>query len=145
MKVVNLNKGSDVLTQIPEAPSYFDGPTKRHWKKISKVLITAKVLKSIHLKALEILAQNSAQHEFALKEIHRKNNAKRGSGYIQKFSTGATNISPEVTLKEKAENKMLQVIKQFGLDPKSEKDLNIENTNQTDLLEALGLSKKKAN
>jgi phage terminase small subunit len=88
------------------------------------------------------LAQNASQHEFAIKQIQKKNREEMGSGFIQTFKTGASNITPEVTLKEKAEKTMLQVIKQFGLDPKSEKDLALEPSNQTDLLEALGLSKK---
>jgi P27 family predicted phage terminase small subunit len=142
MEIVGKGSGNDVLSQVPTPPNYLDGPTKRHYKKIAKALIGAKVLKTIHLSALEILAQNSAQFEFAVKAIHKKNNQKSGTGYIQVFKTGAANITPEVSLKEKAENRMLQVIKQFGLDPKSEKDLDIDNAGQTNLLEALGLGKK---
>lgn len=142
MEIVGKGSGSDVLSVVPKPPAYFDGPTKRHYSKIAKALIGAQLLKTIHLSALEILAQNAAQHEFAIKAIHKKNTRKAGTGYIQTFKTGASNITPEVTLKEKAEKTMLQVIKQFGLDPKSEKDLAHEPANQTDLLEALGLNKK---
>jgi len=140
MEVVHIGKGTDILSTIPTPPVYFDGPTKKHYRALAKLLITAKILKGIHLPALEILAQNKAQHEFALRSIHKKNNRKAGTGYIQTFKSGAANITDEITLKEKAERAMFQCIKQFGLDPKAEKDLNLEPANQTNLLEALGLT-----
>lgn len=143
MEVVHIGKGTDILSKIPTPPSYFDGPSKKHFKALAKLLIASQVLKEIHLPALEILAQNKAQHEFALRQIHKKNNRKAGTGYIQTFSNNTSNISTEVVLKQKAEHAMLQCIKQFGLDPKSEKDLNIEPVNQTNLLEALGLTNTK--
>ena len=139
MEVVHIGKGSDILKSIPAAPAYFDAASKRHFKQVAKILIAAKILKEIHLPALEILAQNKAQLEFALRAINKKNKVKLGTGYIQKFTTGAENISVELSLKKQAEYTILQCIKQFGLDPKSEKELNHQPDNQVNLLEALGL------
>ena len=141
MEVVHKGEGTDLIKQMPKAPTYFDGKGKRHFENIARILIAAEILKEKHLLPLEILAQNKAQHEWAIREINRKNKKRHGSGYIQNFQSGASNITAEVSLKEKAEKVMLQCIKQFGLDPRSEKELNIEPANQTNLLEALGLAK----
>ena len=141
MELVHKGEGSDLIKVMPKAPTYLSPSAKRHYKKIAKILIASDLLKEKYLTMLEILAQNKSQHEFALREINRKNKKLNGSGYIQSFKSGANNITAEVTLKEKAEKAMLQCIKQFGLDPKSEKELNLEPSNQTDLLQALGLAK----
>ena len=141
MELVHKGEGSDLIKVMPKPPTYFSPSAKRHFKKLAKILIASELLKEKHLSTLEILAQNKGQHEFALREINRKNKHRNGSGYIQTFTSGANNITAEVTLKEKAEKAMLQCIKQFGLDPKSEKELNLEPANQTNLLEALGLAK----
>jgi phage terminase small subunit len=66
---------------------------------------------------------NLEQWEWALKQIQKKNRRKAGSGYIQTFNTGAANVSVEISLKRDAEKAIMQCIKQFGLDPKSEKEL----------------------
>lgn len=141
MEIVGKGNGSDVLSQVPKAPVYLDAASKRHWKVLSRILIGAEILKTMHLPTLEILATAAGQREYAIRAINKKNRRSPGSGFIQTFKSGANNISAEVTLKEKAEKTMLQCIKQFGLDPKSEKELNHEPSNQTDLLEQLGLAK----
>jgi phage terminase small subunit len=94
-------------------------------------------LKDIYLTALEVYAESAAQFEWALREIQRLNNEKMGTGYIQKFSSGAKNISAEVTLKDKAEDSILKCCKIFGLDPKSDKDLKDVNPGQYDLFDEL--------
>jgi len=96
---------------------------KYHFKKTAEILIAANQLKRIHIPALELMAVNLEQWEWAYEEIHRKNRRKRGTGYVQKFSSGAENISVYVSLKRDAEKAIMQCIKQFGLDPKSEKEL----------------------
>lgn len=123
MKVVGLDKGTDYLKKLPAPPTYFGTKAKAHYKKFGSVLIAGEQLKRIHLPALEVLAENFEQWEWAVREIRSKNKKEHGSGYIQKFNTGAKNISVEVTLKRDAEKAMMQCFKQFGLDPKSEKEL----------------------
>lgn len=129
-----------LLKKVPAAPAYLDTASKRHWKKIAQILIDAEVLKSTHLTGLEILVDAKSQFEFAVKAIKKANTKKAGTGYIQSFSTGAKNISVELTIKRDATKTMMTCLKQFGLDPKSEKDLNTEETPQMNLLEALGLA-----
>ena len=112
------------MKKVPPVPSYFGTRGIFHFKKIAKILIGVEKLKSIHVPALELMAVNLEQWEFAVKEIRKKNKSNLGSGYIQTFGTGAKQISVEVTLKRDAEKAILQCFKQFGLDPKSEKELS---------------------
>ena len=141
MTIKHLNK-EIILIILQKAPEYFNEVTKRHYKNIGESLITANVLKITLLPTLEVLAQNMAQYEFALKEINRKNNIEAGSGYIQSYKTGNANVSAEVTLKEKAEKNIYICIKLFGLDPKSEKDLGKEEKKEEeDIFKLMGLTK----
>lgn len=123
MEIVGKGNGTDLLTDLPRPSGFLDSVSKRHYKELGTILITAKVLKRIHLRTLEMLATNCAQWEFAVKEIIKKNKEKSGSGYIQVFASKATNISTEVTLKRDAEKSMRENIAAFGMDPQSEKKL----------------------
>lgn len=126
---------SDLVKKPPTCPRYFDPVSRAQYKRLAEILITAKVLKERHLPTLEVLATNFAQFEMAVKAIAKKNKAKAMSGYVQTFSNQTTNISPEVTLKQKAEKQIFICLKAFGLDPKSEKDLgDTGDPNQLDFL-----------
>ena len=124
---------NQLLKKVPTPPVYLDATAKKHWRQVCSILIDAEVLKSIHLTALEILVDAKSQFEFAIRAIEKSNKRKVGSGYIQQYSTGAKNISVEMVLKRDATKTMMQCLKQFGLDPKSEKELNLEPSNQLDL------------
>ena len=123
MEIVGKGNGSDLILKLPGASRFLDTAAKKYYSKIGKLLIKSKVLKDIHLVTLEVLATNLAQWEFAVKEINRKNRKKMGDGYIQKYSTGATNISTELVLKRDAEKAIDRSIAAFGMDPQSEKKL----------------------
>lgn len=135
MKVVDMKSGKkETLTKLPKPPVYLNASAKKHFRRIGKKLMDVEILKKHHLPALEIIAVNYAQWEWALREISKKNKNKAGSGYKQKYQSGAENISVELTIKRDAEKLIMQSFKQFGLDPKSEKDLKqVENPNQTSL------------
>jgi phage terminase small subunit len=142
MKVVSINVGKDTLFKVPKAPVYLTDEAKKHYLFMGKILAKNERLKETYLNALEIYAEAMAQFEFALREIKRKNKEKFGAGYIQKFNSGAQNISVELTLKNNAEDTLFKCFKIFGLDPKSDKDLKeVANPNQTSLFEELMKSK----
>lgn len=142
MKVIHIEKNSQLIKQIPKPPIYFDNAIKKNYTRMAKVLINAQILKTRHLPTLEIFAVEFAQFEHAVKAIIKANKINQGSGYIQEFSTGAKNISAEVTLKQQAEKQLFVCLRRFGLDPKSEKELNLsEDPNQTNLIDQL-LGKK---
>lgn len=134
MKVVSRTQGTDLLSELPSPPAYLGTSAKSHYRKLGKILITSDRLKSIHLSALELMAENFAQWEWAVRQIRKKNKEKPGSGYIQKFKGGAQNISVALTVKRDAESAILKCFKQFGLDPRSEKELKATvDPAQTDL------------
>jgi phage terminase small subunit len=142
-KVISINKGKDTLLKCPKPPVYLSDKAKVHYKAMGTILAKNQRLKDLYLPALEIFADSMAQWEFATTEIKKANQEKMGTGYIQKFASGAANVSVYVTLKDKAEDSLFKCFKQFGLDPKSEKDLKAETTdpNQISLFEMM-LAKK---
>ncbi len=135
MEIVGKGTGSDKLTKLPSPKSFLDTASKRYYKEIGRALITAGVLKEIHLMTLNMLATNCSQWEFAVKKIKEKNAESIGSGYIQVYQSKATNISTELVLKRDAEKAMRENIAAFGMDPQSEKKLHkaLTDPNQTDL------------
>jgi phage terminase small subunit len=140
--VVSIGKGTDTLLEVPKPPVYLTDEAKKQYLKMGKILAKNKRLKEMYLPALELYAESMAQFQFAVSEIRKKNKEKTGSGYIQKFKTGAQNISVEVTLKKSAADDLLKCFKIFGLDPKSEKELKDDfNPDQTSLFEQF-LNKK---
>ena len=126
MEIAHIGKGKDTLSEVPKAPVYLTDEAKNHYSKMGNVLAKNDLLKEKFLPVLEVFAEAMAQFEFSLREIKKANKKEYGSGYYQKFKSGATNISVFITLKNNAIDDILKCCKQFGLDPKSEKDLKIE-------------------
>lgn len=128
--------GVKKLKTIPNPPVYLDSSAKKHYKKMAEILIKADRLSELFLPALEVFADAMAQFEWAIREINRKNKKRTGSGYIQNYATGATNISSELVVKREAESTLFKCFKQFGMEPRSEKELK-SNTDpaQMDLFE----------
>lgn len=124
------------LSEVPKPPSYLSNMAKKHYKNMGEKLLELKRLKSIFLEALEIYAEAMAQFEWATREINAKNKDGYGTGYIQVYRSKATNISTELVLRNNAEQTLLKCFKQFGLDPRSEKELKAtENPNQVNLFD----------
>lgn len=145
MEAVHIGKGKDTLNEVPKAPVYLSDDAKKHWHEMGSVLAKNDLLKEKFLAALQVYAEAMAQWEFALREIKKCNKEKFGSGYIQKFASGASNVSVYVTLKDKAEESILKCCKIFGLDPKSEKDLKATgDAGQFSLFEELMKSKQSS-
>lgn len=144
MNIVSLSKGSEYIKELPNASTFLGSKAKAHYKRMGKILIASECLKTIHLPTLEVLAENLEQWEWAIREIRTKNKTKPGTGYIQKFNSGAKNISVELTVKRDAEKAIMQCFKLFGLDPKSEKELKgMMDPSQGDLFE--GFNKRRTN
>ncbi|RZJ33740.1 MAG: P27 family phage terminase small subunit [Flavobacterium sp.] len=121
--VVHIGAGKDTLAKLPKAPAYLSPEAVIHYKRMGRYLIKVDRLKETYLAALEIYANAAAQYQWASEEINRKNGQKPGSGFMQVFASQATNISTEITLRNNAEKILFQCFKQFGLDPKSDKEL----------------------
>lgn len=139
---ISINRGKDTLLKCPKPPMYLSKEAKEHYKFMGNLLATQERLKELHLKGLEIYAVNMAQFEFAIRSIEEKNRDKMGTGFIQKFTSGAQNISVEVTLRNNATDNLFKCFKIFGLDPKSEKELkSVGDPGQTDLFAQLMMMK----
>lgn len=143
MNVVHVGKGKETLTEVPKAPVYLTDEAKKHWNEVGGILAKNDLLKEKFLTHLEVFSEAKAQWEFALREIKKANKEKYGTGYFQKFASGASNVSVFVSLKEKAIDDIMKCCKAFGLDPRSEKDLKIE-TGQLDLFAELMKQKKSS-
>lgn len=138
MKTVHIGIGKDTLSEVPKPPVYLNDQAKDHYKKMAAVLIKLNRLKESYLPALEIYSEAMAQWEFSNREIRKKNIEEHGSGYLQTYSTGATNITTEMVLRNKAVDMLWDCFKQFGLEPKSDKALkDTVDPNQTSLFEEL--------
>lgn len=134
--VVHIGTGKDTLSTVPSPPAYLSSEAKKHFKTMGQKLAPKERLKDIYIDALIIYAEAMAQFEWATKEINKKNKLAYGEGYIQTYKTGATNISTELVLRNNAADTLIKCFKQFGLDPKSEKDLNAAvDSGQFDLFE----------
>jgi P27 family predicted phage terminase small subunit len=123
MTIAHIGQGKDTLMKVPAAPGHLCVMGKRGYKMMGNYLAQAERLKSYYLPTLEIWAAAYAQWQYAMNEINTLNKIEPGKGFIQKFGSGARNLSPEVTLKNDAADTMMKCAKLFGLDPKSEKEL----------------------
>lgn len=143
-KVVHIGKAKDVLSEAPKPPVYLNDKSKEHYKRMAKWLIKQGRLKETYLPALDIYAEAMDQFEFSVRRIKEKNREEVGTGYIQTFKSGASNVTTEVSLKNNAEATLLKCFKQFGLDPRSDKELKaVHNPNQLSLFEELKTSMQK--
>lgn len=144
MKVIKIDKGSEFIKKLPAPNKKLGIRAKYHYNRIGKILISADKLKRIHLMVLEVVACEFEIWEWAMDEMKRKNKREIGSGYIQTFSSGATNITTEMGIKNTAYKNIIIASKQFGLDPKSEKELTgIVDPNQGDLWNGFNQMKKQ--
>jgi phage terminase small subunit len=69
MKTVHKGEASELVKEIPKSPSYLDTSAKQHFKKFARILISSESLKRIHLPALELMAENFSQWEWAVREL----------------------------------------------------------------------------
>ena len=142
--IVHIGKGKSTLTKIPKPPTYLSNSAKKHYREMASKLIKLERLKDVFLNALEIYAEAMATWEWAARERKEKNNEDPGTGHIQTYRTGATNLSTELIVMRDSEKTLFKCFKQFGLDPKSEKELKTTvDPDQIDLFESF-INKKNA-
>lgn len=144
MEVVKLNAEKPELIQVPKPPVYLTDEAKKHWYEMGNHLCSIGRLKKEFLTALEVFSEAKAEFEFASRQIRQKNKEEFGTGYIQTYKTGATNVTTEMVVRNAAIEKLLKCFKIFGADPKSEKELGSTGTGQLDLFEQLMQMKQNA-
>lgn len=139
---LEVQNDDDFLKDIPKWPTYFSPEQKKHYKQMGSILIKAKKVKETYIKALEIYAVAAAQMEWAIKAINEKNATKPGSGYIQVYASKATNITTEMVIRNDAISTLEKCFKQFGMDPRSDKDLKqVSDPGQLNIFEAFAMRK----
>ena len=138
MKTIGINDNLGLLSRVPKPPVYLTEYAKEHYRDMAKKLIKIERLKEVYLPALEVYAESMACWEWALREIKRKNKMAFGSGYIQTYSSGATNITTEMVMMRNAKSDILDCAKIFGLQPDSDKKLkSTTDPNQGNLFDEL--------
>lgn len=138
LSIAHKGKGKDTLTELGKLPAHLCAEGKKAYKAMGELLIKADRLKAYMLPVLEIYAAAHAQWVYACRAISEMNKKKAGAGFIQVFSSGATNITTQVSLRNDAAATMLKCSKQFGLDPRSEKELKAAvDSGQTSIFDQL--------
>ena len=84
----------------------------RYW---AQKLISTKRLTEIDLPNLVALANSWDQYLWSLEAMAEKNGERMGAGYMQKFKSGATNITTEYSIMEKSLDQITKLSKIFGL------------------------------
>lgn len=121
MKVIKNNKQDfrilkdAKIYELPKCSFNLTARAKRFYKQIGSRLINTGHLKDLDLTLIEILAISLDTYYWATEAIASKNNEEMGSGYVQVFKTGASNITPELVVQKEAFAKIMQLSRSFGL------------------------------
>ena len=105
------------LAKMPKPPGWFkcSATAKKIYTELAARLIEAHPMAEIDQYGVLMLAVAFEQYNWATAEIARKNSRTPGAGYVQHFATGASNISAELTVREKAHRQILELANRFGL------------------------------
>ena len=114
---------------------------KKIYRHFGKLLLATGRLSKLDLGNLVQLAVAWEKFLWAEKQMAEKNNVDFGSGYVQTFKSGATNITTEFSISEKAQDQILKLSKLFGLSMKDRHGmleyLDKKDFNQTSLWDDL--------
>lgn len=123
LSIAGKGNGTDLLLEVPPPRQHLSTEAKAGYRWMGTMLCQAQRMKSYYVPTLEVFGDAYAQWQWAVAEIKRKNKMAPGSGYVQYFGNGTSNITGAMTVKKQAVDQMLHCCKLFGLDPKSEKEL----------------------
>jgi phage terminase small subunit len=108
---------SEKLDKLPRPANWFEcnERVKIIYRDIGKKLLEMRGMREFDSYALLMLATALDQYVYATREINRRENQEPGTGYIQTFLTGASNVSVEVTLRDRAFKQIIELASKFGL------------------------------
>ena len=140
--------GSDsleVLEKVKSPGKHFSSAMNDRAQKIyvaiCEKLLPTKKLTEVDLPNIVQLANAWDKYIWAEQAMMEKNSERMGSGYVQRFKSGATNITTEMSISEKAQDQIIKLSKMFGLSFKDRHSLSgflgEGDPNQTDLISAL--------
>jgi P27 family predicted phage terminase small subunit len=119
---------SDFIDGLPVPPSYWklSPRVKKIYREIGNQLVQEKMLKSFDKYALIMLATAVDEYITMSEIIQDKEAVKRGSGMIQTFKNGTSNVSTEFTVRERAFKTILQVSGKFGMTVRDRLSMNLK-------------------
>jgi phage terminase small subunit len=105
------------IKELPKPANWFNASAraKKIYKEIGTHLLETKKLQVFDSYALVLLAVALEQYSWAVNEINEMNKNRPGSGYVQTYSTGAKNITAEVTVRKEAYKQIIELSSKFGL------------------------------
>jgi phage terminase small subunit len=127
MKIEN-EVTADYVDGLPVPPSYWKLPprVKKIYKDIGNQLVSEKIIKSFDKYALIMLATALDEYICMSELIAAKEAEKPGSGLIQTFKNGTSNVSTEFTVRERAMKSVLQVSGKFGMTVRDRISMNMK-------------------
>jgi phage terminase small subunit len=132
----------EILERLPDPPkqSGLNDDQKFWWYWFGKEFISTKQITKLDLAHLQKAAFWMASRCDAIKVVNARGYF---GGIVQTYATGAQNISPHLTVIEKADKALDDVSAHFGLSLKDRKKLNVANKDpdQLDLFNAFLLKK----
>lgn len=137
-KTIQLQKPEQPISSV--APKYLSLSTgaKKIYSQLVEKIGEKMKLSRLHEDVIGMLAVEIDTWVWANSEIQRKNKSNSGSGYIQKFASGATNITTEMSIRNQALKNVGMLSKKFGLTVRDLKEIGETNDkNQLSLLEQL--------
>jgi len=118
----------DYVDGLPVPPSYWKLPArvKKIYKDIGNQLVKERMIKSFDKYALIMLATALDEYICMSEIIMQKEMEKPGSGLIQTFKNGTSNVSTEFTVRERAMKSVLQVSGKFGMTVRDRISMNMK-------------------
>ena len=131
----------EILDKVKSPGKHFSNAMNDRAQKIyfalCEKLLPTKKLTEVDLPNVVQLANAWDKYIWAEQAMMEKNQVAMGSGYVQVFKTGATNITTEMSISEKAQDQIIKLSKMFGFSFKDRHAmasfLGEGDPNQTDL------------
>jgi phage terminase small subunit len=115
MKIIKGSKKQTHLTKLPKCSPELNDRERKIYRQIGMRLIRNGNLREIDITILETLSTSLAEFYWATERINEMNAKKMGDGYIQKYASGATNITTHMVIRERAFDKFIRLSKLLGM------------------------------
>jgi P27 family predicted phage terminase small subunit len=123
----NAQDAGDFIDKLPVPPAYWGAVprVKKIYREIGNQLLEMKNMKSFDKYALLMLADAIEEYIVMTEIMSRKEKEMPGSGSIQTFKNGTSNVSTEHTVRERAFKRIMQVGGKFGMTVQDRVKMNL--------------------
>jgi P27 family predicted phage terminase small subunit len=123
----NRKNGGEYIEKLPVPPTYWIATdrVKKIYREIGKQLVDMGNMKTFDKYALLMLADAVDEYLTMTEIMAKKENDLPGSGSIQTFKNGTSNVSTEHTVRERAFKRVLTVVSKFGMTVHDRMKMNI--------------------